>query len=86
MNTVVGMVLTVTLVMVLDYWWLNLQSLTLVAICNFGHSGISIGEDGLSIDESGDVYKLGEGFNSLYTLIGDESHQSQWSRKHYYNS
>ena len=43
MNTVVGMVLTVTLVMVLDYWWLNLQSLALVAICNFGRSGISIG-------------------------------------------
>ena len=42
-KTVVAMVSTVTLVMVLDYWWLNLQSLALVAICYFGHSGISIG-------------------------------------------
>ena len=33
MKTVVAMVLSVTLVMVLDYWWLNLQSLTLVDIC-----------------------------------------------------
>ena len=49
----VAMVLTVTLVMVLDYWWLNLQSLTLVAICNFGRSGISIGEGGLSFGEGG---------------------------------
>ena len=54
MKTVVAMVLTVTLVMVLDYWWLNLQSLAIVAICNFGRSGISIGE-------GGDGYKLGEG-------------------------
>ena len=48
------MVLTVTLVMILDYWCLNLLSLTLVAIFNFGHSGLSIGE-------GGDGYKWGEG-------------------------
>ena len=42
-KTVFPMVLTVILVMVLDYWWLNLQSLALVAICNFGRSGIIIG-------------------------------------------
>ena len=61
MKTVVTMVLTVTIVMVLDYWWLNLQSLAVVAICNFGRSGISIGEGGLSIGEGGDGYKLWEG-------------------------
>ena len=54
MKTVVAMVLTVTLVMVLDYWWLNLQSLTLVAFCHFGRSGISNGEVGFSIGEGGD--------------------------------
>ena len=43
MKTVFPMVLAVILVMVLDYWWLNLQSLALVAICNFGGSGISKG-------------------------------------------
>ena len=41
---VVAMVLTVTLVMVLYYWWLTLQILTLVTICNFGRSSFSIGE------------------------------------------
>ena len=60
-KTVVAMVLTVTIVMVLDYWWLNLQSLAVITICNFGRSGISIGEDGLSIGEVGDGYKLVEG-------------------------
>ena len=54
MKTVVAMVLTVTLVMILDYWCLNLLSLTLVAIFNFGHSGICIGEGGFSIGEGGD--------------------------------
>ena len=54
MKTVVAMVLTVTLVMILDNCWLNLQSLTPVAICNFGRSGISVGEGGFSIGEGGD--------------------------------
>ena len=45
----------------IDYLWLNLQWLALVAICNFGCSGISIGAGGLSIIEDGDGYKLGEG-------------------------
>ena len=49
MKTVVAMMLTVTIGMVLDYWWLDLKSLAVVAICNFGWSGISIGEGGLSI-------------------------------------
>ena len=49
MKTVVVMVLTVTIVMALDYWWLNLQSLAVVSICNFGWSGSSTGEGGLSI-------------------------------------
>ena len=61
MKTVVAMVLTLTIVMALDYWWLNVQSLAFVAICNFGRSGISIGEGGLSIGEGGDWYKLWEG-------------------------
>ena len=52
----VAMVLTVTILMVLDYWLLNLHSLAVVAICNFGRTGISIGEGGLSIGQGGDGY------------------------------
>ena len=54
MKAVVAMVLTVAIVMVLGYWWLNLQSLAVVPICNFGQIGISIGEGGFSIGEGGD--------------------------------
>ena len=61
MKTVVAMVLTMTIVMVLYYWWLHLQSLAVVSICNFGWSGISTGEGGLSIGEGCDGYKLWEG-------------------------
>ena len=45
--------LAVTLRMVLDYWWLSLQRLTLVAICSFGHRDFSIGKDGFGIGEGG---------------------------------
>ncbi|CAL4080097.1 unnamed protein product [Meganyctiphanes norvegica] len=51
---VVTIVLTLTLVMLLDYWLLNLQSVTLVAICDFGRSGLSIGEGGISFGEGVD--------------------------------